>query len=201
MKAASENIDALVQSLTHSDKAVVRAAVDALVRLGAETTEVQDALNGLFRGLDREKRWPVAYTLAQLSVLSMPGLEVLMDALGSEDADVRWATVVALSRLGKTDDRIFPRLTDLLLTGSSIQKRMGVYCLRYLDHKRKVAHQLLHQTLQDADPMVRVAVVNTLAEQPPASKETMTILRYILLQDADEKVRRAAEFALQRLGK
>ena len=190
-----------MQSLTHPDKAVVRAAVDALVRLGPKTTEVQNALDGLFHKLERERRWPVAYALAQLSVLSLPGLEVLMDALGSEDADIRWATVVELSRLGKTDDRVFPRLADLLLTGNSLQKRMGVYCLRYLDLKRKMVHQLLHQTLQDPDPMVRVAVVNTLAEHPPASKETMTVLRYILLQDADNRVRRAAEFALQRLRK
>jgi len=199
MKTGAEQIASLVQSLTHSDKVVVRGAIDGLVKLGVDKEEVQAALNGLFKELVPEKRWPVAYALAQESIPSIPCLDILIGALGSDDADIRWATVVLLSRLGKTDDRVFPRLADLLLTGISLQKRMAVYCLRYLGLQRKVIHQVLHQTLQDADPMVRVAVINTLAEHPPASKETLTALRYVLLQDADPRVRHAVEFALQRL--
>ena len=200
MKTGDEHLASLVQSLTHSDKAVVRSAIDGLVRLGIAKEEVQAALNGLFKQLAPETRWPVAYALAQESIPSIPCLDILIGALGSDDADIRWATVVLLSRLGKSDNRIFPQLADLLLTGGSLQKRMAVYCLRYLSSKQKAVHQVLHKTLQDADPLVRVAVVNTLAEHPPASKETMTVLRYILLQDADPRVRNAAEFALKRLG-
>lgn len=200
MKTGTEHIASLVRSLTHSDKAVVRGAIDGLVGLGVDKEEVQAALKGLFKELVPEKRWPVAYALAQEGIPSVPCLDILIGALGSDDADMRWATVVLLSRLGKTDDRVFPRLVDLLLTGTSIQKRMAVYSLRYLGLKQKVVHQVLHQALQDTDPMVRVAVVNTLAEHPPASKETMTVLRYVLLQDADPRVRHAVEFAIQRLG-
>ena len=199
MKTGAEQIASLVQSLTHSDKVVVRGAIDGLVRLGVDKEEVQAALNGLFKELVPEKRWPVAYALARESIPSIPCLDILIGALGSDDADIRWATVVLLSRLGKTDDRVFPRLADLLLTGISLQKRMAVYCLRYLGLQRKVLHQVLHHTLQDADPMVRVAVINTLGEHPPASKETLTALRYVLLQDTDPRVRHAVEFALQRL--
>jgi len=201
MKPGSVQIASLLESLTHEDKAVAKAAVDALVRIGPDSPDVQNALEALFHELASDKRWPVAYALAQLNAPPVACLDILIDALGDGDADIRWATVVVLSRLGKTDDRIFPRLADLLITGGSVQKRMAVYCLRYLGLKRKVVVQALHQTLQDPDPMVRVAVVNTLAEHPPAGRETMTLLRYVLLQDANEKVRHAAEFALKRLGR
>ncbi len=199
MEAGSEDIASLVESLAHSDKGVVRAAVDSLVRLGVKKPEVQNVLDRTLKEMRSEKRWPVAYALAQIGVPSILCLDILMESLGSEDADVRWATVVLLSRIGKENKQIFPRLANLLNTGNSVQKRMTVYCLRYLGLDEKTVLPALLQSLRDTDPLVRVATVTTLAEQSNLSDEALALLRGILSQDNDPRVHNAATFALQRL--
>jgi len=199
MEAVSEDIASLVESLAHSDKKVVRAAVDSLVRLGVKKPDVQNILDRFLEEMHSEKRWPVAYALAQIGVPSIPCLDILMEALGSDDADVRWATVVVLSRIGKGNKQIFPRLANLLNTGNSVQKRMAVYCMRYLGLDEKALLPALLQSLRDTDPLVRVATVTTLAEQPNLGDEVLALLRGILSQDNDPRVRNAITFALQRL--
>jgi len=191
------DIASLIESLAHSDRAVVRTAVESLVTIGHERPEVRDTLNRLLQQVSSEKRWPVAYTLAQLSAPSTSCLDVLIVGLGSEDPDIRWATLQLLIRLGKSDKRILPFISDLLITGSPIQRRMAVYCLRDLGLEKSSVQ--LH-CLRDDDPLVRVAAVTALAKHSRLSEDVLNVLMGLCSKDTDPRVRSAAKFALERLG-
>ncbi|MCH6544511.1 MAG: HEAT repeat domain-containing protein [Deltaproteobacteria bacterium] len=197
MNPAGGDIASLIESLAHSDRAVVRTAIDSLVTIGHERPEVRESLNRLLQEVSSEKRWPVAYTLGQLSQPSSSCLDTLMEALGSEDPDIRWATLQLLIRLGKNDKRILPLISDLLNSESPTQRRMAIYCLRDLGFEDRSV-QL--QCLGDTDPLVRVAAVIALSKQSRLSEDVLSVLVRLNANDTDSRVRNAAGFALERLG-
>jgi len=194
---AGGDIASLIESLAHSDRAVVRTAIDSLVTVGHERPEVRESLNRLLQEVASEKRWPVAYTLGQLSQPSSSCLDTLMEALGSEDPDIRWATLQLLIRLGKNDKRILPLISELLNSGSPTQRRMAIYCLRDLGFEDRSV-QL--QCLGDTDPLVRVAAVTVVGKQSGLSEDVLSVLVRLNTNDTDSRVRNAAGFALERLG-
>jgi len=191
------DIASLIESLAHSDRAVVRTAIDSLVTIGHERPEVRESLNRLLQEVSSETRWPVAYTLGQISQPSSSCLDTLIEALGSEDPDIRWATLQLLIRLGKNDERILPLVSDLLNSESPTQRRMAVYCLRDLGLEDRSV-QL--QCLGDADPLVRVAAVIALSKQSQLSEDVLSVLVRLNSNDTESRVRSAAGFALERLG-
>ncbi|MFB3109206.1 MAG: HEAT repeat domain-containing protein [Candidatus Binatia bacterium] len=197
MNPAGGDIASLIESLAHSDRAVVRTAIDSLVTVGHERPEVRESLNRLLQEVASEKRWPVAYTLGQLSQPSSSCLDTLMEALGSEDPDIRWATLQLLIRLGKNDKRILPLISELLNSGSPTQRRMAIYCLRDLGFEDRSV-QL--QCLGDTDPLVRVAAVTVVGKQSRLSEDVLSVLVRLNTNDTDSRVRNAAGFALERLG-
>jgi len=194
---AGGDIASLIESLAHSDRAVVRTAIDSLVTAGHERPEVRESLNRLLQEVASEKRWPVAYTLGQLSQPSSSCLDTLMEALGSEDPDIRWATLQLLIRLGKNDKRILPLISELLNSGNPTQRRMAVYCLRDLGLEDR---SIQLQCLGDTDPLVRVAAVTALSKQSGLSEDVLSVLVRLNTNDTDSRVRNAAGFALERLG-
>lgn len=197
MNPAGGDIASLIESLAHSDRAVVRTAIDSLVTIGHERPEVRESLNRLLQEVSSETRWPVAYTLGQISQPSSSCLDTLIEALGSEDPDIRWATLQLLIRLGKNDERILPLVSDLLNSESPTQRRMAVYCLRDLGLEDRSV-QL--QCLGDADPLVRVAAVIALSKQSQLSEDVLSVLVRLNSNDTESRVRSAAGFALERLG-
>jgi len=194
---AGGDIASLIEFLAHSDRAVVRTAIDSLVTIGHGRPEVRESLNRLLQEVSSAKRWPVAYTLGQLSQPSSSCLDILIEALGSEDPDMRWATLQLLIRLGKNDKRILPLVSELLNSGSPTQRRMAVYCLRDLGPEDRSV-QL--QCLGDTDPLVRVAAVIALSKQSRLSEDVLSVLVRLNSNDTDSRVRSAVGFALERLG-
>ena len=193
----SEEIASLIDALENPDRAVVRAAVDSLVALGPRP-EVVEALNRSLNNSNQRNRWPIAYTLAQLVPPPSLCLEVLLEGLGAEDKDIRWATQALLARLGERDERIVGEVVRLLKKGSSNQRRMAVYCLRGL-HRQESFMEPLLECLEDPDLLVRVAAITALAEKR-ARGEVSAKLELLASQDPDNRVRNAATFALQRWG-
>ncbi len=196
MNPADKDIVSLMESLAHSDRAVVRRAVDSLVALGHERPEVRSSLSKLFQDISSEKRWPVAYTLGQLTEPSSSCLETLTAALGSEDPDIRWATLQLLIRLGKNDPRILTLVRNLINSENPIQRRMAVYCLRDLGVEDS---SLQLRFLGDTDPLVRVAAVTALSKQAQLSSDVVSVLMRIKSDDTDSRVRSAARFVLEQL--
>ena len=189
-------MEPLLDSLEETDKAVIRRAVEGLVALAAEEPAVAEVLAERLRAAPR---WPVAYALGQITRPSAPCLEVLAWGLGSGDQDLRWATQLLLTDLGKRYPEVGARLEGLLLHGSPTQRRMAVYCLRDIGEAGAGLPPALLKAIQDPEPLVRVAVITTLAKAPKVGREALDALRSAAADDGDVRVRNAAGFAVKRL--
>jgi HEAT repeat protein len=195
-----EGIRALIDDLESSDKPVIRAAVDALISLAANSAALQSTLGGLLLDTRRKNRWPAAYVLAHLPQPSYDTIRILLDGLDHPEPDIRWAIALLLVRLGKTDQRIVDSLMELCRKGSSAQKRMAVYCVRNLNLNDENSLGILLALLHDADPTVRVAAVTSLKDRSQMDSAARQKLVRAFSDDPDLRVRNAAAITLAQLG-
>ncbi len=186
----------LLDALEETDKATIRRAVEGLVALAAGEPGVARALAERLRAAPR---WPVAYALGQIARPSGLCIEVLAGGLGSRDQDLRWATQLLLTDLGKRYPEVRTRLEGLLRDGSATQRRMTVYCLRDIEAAGGGLPAVFLEAMRDPEPLVRVAVVTSLAKASTVSAEALEGLRSAASDDVDVRVRNAAAFAVGRL--
>ena len=192
----NQRVAPLLDALDQTDKAVVRRAVEELVALAAEEPEVAQVLAQRLR---EAPRWPVAYVLGQITRPSAACLEVLEWGLGSGDQDLRWATQLLLTDLGKRYSEVQARLEDLLRQGTPTQRRMAVYCLRDVGAAGAGLPDAVLQAIADPEPLVRVAVITTLAKTSEPQRGALDSLRKAAADDPDARVRNAAAFAVKQL--
>jgi HEAT repeat protein len=197
MEEVSAKFENLVRSLDHADKIQIRKTVDAMLELVREFPELATRLETLLA--DDETNWPLAYVLGHVQHPSPLAKKVLLTTLKNDDPEIRWAIVLLLSRLAKNDPALAGLLLDLLHGESATQRRMALYCLRELDPGGAMLLQALRQAVHDAEPLVRVAAVTTMKNQPALSEEGAFSLIDLLLHDADSRVRCAAALALAHL--
>lgn len=193
----------LLEALEETDKGVVRRAVEELVALAAE--EPRGVGEALDRRLRTVPRWSVAYALGQVARPSALCLDVLAHGLGSRDQDLRWATQLLLTDLGKRYPEVEGCLEALLRDGSATQRRMSVYCLRDIHEGRDTGVPGIGRApaflaaMRDPEPLVRVAVVASLAKATEVSAEALDALTRAATDDGDARVRNAAAFAVKKL--
>ena len=192
----------LLEALEQTDKGVVRRAVEELVALAVAEPRVADILD---RRLHATPRWTVAYALGQMVRPSTLCLDVLAHGLGSADQDLRWATQLLLTDLGKRYPEAEVRLQALLRDGSGTQRRMAVYCLRDIHEGQDAGAAGIGRApaflaaMRDPEPLVRVAVTTSLAKTAEVSAEALDALIRAATDDADARVRNAAAFAVKKL--
>lgn len=200
MKDDPEKIAALLDSLDRPDKSAIRAAVDSLIPIASRNPEICDSLNQRLMDPLRKNRWAIAYILAHVPHPSKDCHNVLVETLDSQDPDIRWAVGLLLVRLAKSDRLIASRLFDLLKSGTSNQRRMAVYCIRDMNVETDTSLQALLKTLQDPEPLVRVAATTSLKTRSDVGKEGLDSLLRLFLGDPDPRVRYSAALTLAALG-
>jgi HEAT repeat protein len=200
MEEESKRVLSLIQSLNQRDKRALRQAVDGLISTAPGFPHLAEQLDRLLGEKPGAESWPIAYVLAHISSPSSLCLRVLGEALGAMDPDIRWAVALLLVRLAKQDHGIVGLLFDLLKSGTAAQRRMAVYCLRDIDPKAAAFLPALLESMEDADPLVRVAVVTSLKARADIGEAGLSRLLDLLLKDPDPRVRRASTLALARLG-
>ena len=192
---------AFIESLGCGDKKKIRAAVDTLIPLALKQPEINEKLHDLLGQTPPERRWPIAYVLAQTSPLTPACIEALKEMLGTGDPDLRWAAAVLLVRLAKErNPNLITELADLLRSGAVRQRRMAVYCLRDIGAQDEDTSRALIGALGDADALVRVAMITSLKAMPKVAGEALEILLRMFVDDADMRVRASAALALARFG-
>ncbi len=196
MEEEPRGIVSLVQSLNHRNKKVVRQASDSLIAMAPQLPQLGERLDRLLSETPRENRWPIAYVLAHLSSPSPLCLSVLLETLDSNDPDLRWAAAQLFVRLGKGDGEIANLLLKVLKTGTPIQRRMALYCLRDLQLRDAASLKALLEALRDTDSLVRVAAVTSLKSRPDVGKDGVDALLRLFLEDRDSRVRHIAAIAL-----
>jgi HEAT repeat protein len=200
MSQAREKTADLLEDLESSVKPKVRAAVDVLIALAADSSDLRNTLTQLLTDPQRKNRWAVAYVLAQLRQPSREVTRILLDGLGHREPDIRWAIALLLIRWAKTDGQLVNRLVQLCAAGTSAQKRMAIYCLRDLNLTDPLTLQALLHSLQDSDPTIRVAAATSLKGRADIEISGRQALLDLFLNDSETRVRNAAAIALAQLG-
>jgi HEAT repeat protein len=195
---APEELDALVECLGDAAKAVQRAAAEAFVPLAARGVDVGAVLERALVAGDPRRRWGAAFALALLGNAPASVLPVLLDALGAEDGDLRWA---AAAIVGRVRDRtlLCAELRRLAAGGNAAQRKMALYCLRDLDLRAPEVEAAVVAALEDQAWDVRLAAIAALARIAIDRAGAAVRLVRALASD-DVRVRRAAAAALGALG-
>lgn len=193
-------VGALISDLEHSEKRVIRAAVDALLSLAPRSPRLRDALHQRMGEPHVKNAWAIAYILAQLPQPSPEAIQRLLDGLGHQDADVRWAISLLLVRLVKNEPEILRRVLQLCATGNGLQRRMAIYCLRDLNLQDTASAQVFSRALSDPDPLVRIAGAAGLKTTSHLDVREQDALLTVFLEDLDNRVRSVAAITLAQRG-
>ena len=192
---------ALGAALGDPDKAVARAASDALVAIARRSGGVEDALRDALHGSSPGARWGAAYTLARLEPPAPKLLPALVEALASGDGDVRWAASRILVDLGRLHGEVLPLLVGLVRSGDPpVVRRMAAYALRALAPDRPEAARVLVDATHDPDVAVRRAAFTALAALEAPPETVARRLLEALAGEPDAGSRRLAALALGELG-
>jgi HEAT repeat protein len=201
-------VEPLVTALGDPERAVAKAAGEALVSLARRSAGVLPLLRGALRRggapvgaarAEATRRVHAALALARLEPPEPGLLPALVDGLGAPDGDVRWSAARVLVDMG----RLHPELVGVLIglvrgAADAAARRMAAFSLRELapDHP-ETARALLEATGDD-DRHVRRAAVTALAgllDPPPEVGTRLADLR----ADPDPTLARLAGLALARL--
>jgi HEAT repeat protein len=193
--ADAATLDALAACLGDTRKIIQRRAAETFAALGASAG---DMLLQLLQSDVVRQRWGAAYALSLLGVAPPVALPALVEALASDDGDVRWAAGNILARMrGQT--AVVDALRELLASGTAAQRKMAAYCLRDLDVRAPDTERALLAALHDADTNVRLAAISCLARLA-IDRGVVGQCLTELLSDPDVSVQRVAAAALGLLG-
>ncbi len=189
---------ALARHLGSRHKMIQRRAAEAFAVLDRRGIPVRDVLLATLQSAAPHQRWGAAYALSLLGALPPASLPVLVECLGVDDGDVRWAAANILLGMRGAGD-VVDALRELLRAGNAAQRKMAAYCLRDMDAPSPVAERALLAALDDAEPGVRMAAMSALVR---LSADHTAVARGLipLLGDAEPGVRRAAAATLGAVG-
>jgi HEAT repeat protein len=196
--ATAEELAALADCLGHQRKAVQRPAAEAFAALRTRGVDVDPVLWAALAAAEPRRRWGAAFALSLLGDPPVQTLPVVLDTLGSDDGDLRWAAEKILLRM---PDRagVAAALGELVSTGNAAQRKMALYGLRDLAARTPAVEAATLAALEDADTGVRQAAVACLAHL--AVDRARAAARLVaVLDDPDARLRRGAAAALGTLG-
>jgi len=197
-RADAADLALLLDALGAPTKAEQRRAAEVLAAVARAGQDVAPLLEqGLADGSAR-RRWGAAYACSVMGATSPACLPILLEALGSDDGDVRWAAATIIRSLPGYQD-VVPELRALVHALSPLQRKMALYCLRDLSAQASGLDDELLAALRDDEPAVRLAALSTVTV---LAQDRQAAARAVMgrLDDADAGVRRAAAAALGRLG-
>ena len=95
---SADELAQALDELGHARKAIQRPAAERLADAARGDPSLRAPIAALLRSPDARRRWGAAYALAQLEAAPLDALPVMLEALGSSDGDVRWASARLLIR-------------------------------------------------------------------------------------------------------
>lgn len=193
-------LDALGDALADPDRAVGRAASDALVGLADRHPEVHDVLRRALHGDDPGQRFRAAYAKSRLGPPEPGLLPAVVEAFAARDPDVRWAAARLFVDLGRLHGQVLPVALGLARTAEPSQVRQtALFCLRELAPDDPAAADVFVEASRDPDPGVRRAALTSMAAllspEPGVSKRLLAILE----DESDPATQRLAAIALGEL--
>ena len=200
--AAALLADALGEALGDPEKAVARAASDALVEIGTRIGGVEGALREALHSDLPNRRWTAAFTAARIEPPGPGLLPPLVEALASEDGDVRWAATRLIVEIGRRHGEVMPLLLGLVRGGErALVRRMASFALRELAPDNVEAAEALVEATRDDDLQVRRAALTATASLIAPPPGVATRLLEAIRKDEDPASRRLAALALGEIGR
>lgn len=192
-----DELDALRDCLGDTRKLVQRRAAEAFGILAPRGVDVESRLRAALDAADVRLRWGAAYALALIERLPLEALPALLDVMGFDDGDLRWAAADLVKQLAAADRGA---VSAHLLTAARTpgpKRKMALYCLRDLDVAE--ASEIALSALADEQLETRLAALALLAKVHPAPAAAARRIA-ALIDDADPRMRRAAAGTLGSLG-
>ena len=195
-------VDALAEALGDSEKAVARAASDALVKIDSQGGGVRKAIRKALQSDVPSRRQGAAFTAARIEPPGPRLLPALVEALGSADGDVRWAAARLIVEIGRAHGEVLLLLLAMVRTADqAVQRRMATFALRELAPDRAEAAEALLGAARDTDLQVRRAALTAMASLTAPPPGVVTRLLEALREDEDAASRRLAALALGEIGR
>jgi len=191
----AETCRELVGLFGNERKEIGRRAAGALARAAADP-ECRSLLESALTDGDARRRWCACFALGRAGILGGPVIVAAIEALGFDDADVRWAAAAIVCRAVRSQPRLLEQVRAAARAALPEQRKMALYCLR---DAAVVDEAEFLDSLHDHDRGVRMAALAGLSRCEP-SKAAIESMATVMEQDADEGVRRAAAAALARRG-
>jgi hypothetical protein len=190
-------LDALDECLCDASKLVQRRAAESFAALVRRGLVGEERLRAKVSSGERRARWGAVYALSLIDRLTIDTLPILLEVMGSDDGDLRWAAADLAKRLAAVDrDVVATALTDAARVGGAARK-MALYCLR--DLAVAAATDVAVDALDDPAIETRLAALAFLAAvHADAAVAAQRIAA--LVADADPRMQRAAAGTLGGLG-
>jgi HEAT repeat protein len=193
-------VENLIRELGDAHKTIQRRAIDELVGIAAAGDPIViEKLRESIAGSDRRVRWAAAYALGQIGAgaFAMDSADVLCEAMGDDDGDIRWAATNLMVRLGRENlVEIGARLLKLAADSDHNARKMALYCIRDLEIAGPELLDVVEGAVHDADIHVRLAALAVLSRLRDPSGRAVRIILECMKSDPDAGVRRAAASAL-----
>lgn len=190
-------LEALGECLADAHKLVQRRAAEAFATLVRRGLPVEERLHAALAAPEPRRRWGGVYTLSLIGPLPCEVLPILLDVIGLDDGDLRWAAADLIKQLAATDrDAVVARL--LAAAGApGPPRKMALYCLR--DLGVAAAFDTALAALGDEHIEARLAALAVVATVHPDSTAAAELIA-ALIDDGDPRLRRAAAGTLGGLG-
>lgn len=194
----ADELAAVIECLGDERKAVQRRAAEAAAQRARIDPTVAERLHEVVTASPWRQRWGAAFALSLLGPLHAMALPTLLEALDSDDGDVRWAAADLLKQLAARESMaVSAALLQSARDGTANQRKMALYCLRDLDVSD--AAPVATEALAAGPIEVRLAALAALV---PLARDKAAAARHVkeLVTDADLRMGRAAAIALGQLG-
>jgi HEAT repeat protein len=195
-------IVAVVACLDTPLKAVQRRAADLLsqVEAGART-EVVSRLRTAIVSDNPRLRWGATYALGRLGIVEPAMIGPLLEALGQQDGDQRWAAVDLLIACACSHPELVKStLLDAAADPEPERRKMALYALRNVAPASPDVHQATLRGLRDPAVGVRFAALSALARLEPIPPEASALVLALCRGDPDAGLKRAALCTLGQVG-
>jgi HEAT repeat protein len=189
---------ALTKLLSDDQPELRKAALQALVQVGARATAVPELITLLKDG-DEPVRALAAQALGSLGREAQAAIEPLSLLVGDPSPTVRLRAVETLGAIGPAADRVVPSLLPLLNDPDAKVKKATISTLGLVGPAAKSAVNTLAQLLQRGDREQKIIVMTTLGQLGHVAQPAIPEL-VLLLHENDSQMRSFAVLTLGKIG-
>jgi HEAT repeat protein len=201
---AEATLDALIQCLGADRKVIQRRGAEALAAFASHDPRIVEKLRATLSHADARARWGAAYALGLVGLddaLDLRAMPNLVEALSSNDGDVRWAAAELVVRLGRKDRvAVSQQLIALAEDGNLSARKMALYCLRDVGGPHDALLAVAESCCGDHQSLLKIAALSLISRVENRGDRAAALAIRLLEDDADGGVRRCAAVALGHIG-